>query len=101
MEPYFVLVLDVVEPYYCLWFLMLWNHILFGSNGIEPLFIGGIRGATMPDVIGIYFGFKSGDLASTSSLMCGSWNLHELHNAILFLIYATFETVHLSTNTQY
>ena len=29
----------------------------------------------MPDVIGIYFNFNSGDLASTSSQMCGSWNL--------------------------
>ena len=29
----------------------------------------------MPDVIGIIFRCNSGDLASTSSQMCGSWNL--------------------------
>ena len=29
----------------------------------------------MPDVVGIYFKFNSGDAASTSSQMCGSWNL--------------------------
>ena len=50
---------------FCLWFLMLWNLCLLVSSG----------GATMPDVIGIYFNFNSGDLASTSSQMCGSWNL--------------------------
>ena len=55
---------------------MLWNHILFLVLAvIEPLFIGEFRGFTMPDVIGIYFKFNSGYLASTSSQICGSWNL--------------------------
>ena len=29
----------------------------------------GTEGAMMPDVVGIYFNFRSGDLASTSSQM--------------------------------
>ena len=58
MEPYFVLVLDVVEPMFCLWFLMMWNHGLFlVLDVIEPLFVGGFGGATIPDVTGIYFNF--------------------------------------------
>ena len=53
LEPCFILVLDV----------------------IRPLYLGAFRGATMPDVIGIYFNFNSGDLASTSSQIYGSWIL--------------------------
>ena len=45
--------------------LMLYNLCLLVGSG----------GVTMPDVIGIYFSFNSGDLASTSSQMCGRWNL--------------------------
>ena len=36
------MVLDVVE-----------TMVHFGSGGIESLFIGGFRGTSMPDVIGI------------------------------------------------
>ena len=44
MGPHFVLVLDVVEPMLCLWFLMLWNHVLFlVFDVIETLFVGGFR----------------------------------------------------------
>ena len=35
----------------------------------------GIRGSPGPGVIGIYLSFNSGDLTSTSSHMCGTWNL--------------------------
>ena len=27
--------------------------VCFGSDGIEPMIVGGFRGTTMPDVIGI------------------------------------------------
>ena len=35
----------------------------------------GIRGSPGPGSIGIYWSFSSGALTSTSSHMCGSWNL--------------------------
>ena len=48
------MVLDVLEP----WFILV-------LGVIRPLYVGGFRGVTMPDVIGIYFNFNCGDLAST------------------------------------
>ena len=59
------MVLDVVQP----WFVSFWFLMLYRT------FVCGLRGVTMPDVIVIYLSFNSGDLASTSSQICGSWNL--------------------------
>ena len=75
IEPYFVLVLDVIEPNYYLWFLMLYNYVFFGSDGIETLIIGGFREYQHAWCYWHYFRCKSGDLASTSSQICGNWNL--------------------------
>ena len=52
----------------------MWNHC-FGSCCYRTFVYLWIQGVTMPDVISIYFKFNSGDLASTSCQMCGSWNL--------------------------
>ena len=49
--------------------------VYFGSDGIEPLFIGGFRGYHHAWCYWHYFSCNSGDLASTSSRICGSWNL--------------------------
>ena len=58
------MVLDVMEPCF-----------VFSSCCYRTFVYWWVQGVTMPGVIGIYFKFNSGDLTSTSSQICGSWNL--------------------------
>ena len=64
IEPYLFMVLDVMEPCF-----------VFSSCCYRTFVYWWVQGVTMPDVIGIYFKFNSGDLTSTSSQVYGSWNL--------------------------
>ena len=49
--------------------------VCLGSDGIEPMIVGGFRRYHHAWCYWHYFWCNSGDLASTSSQMCGSWNL--------------------------
>ena len=83
------MVLDVIEPYLnFFWFMMLLNlfdcimvhdvvepWIVLGSDVIEPMIVDGFRGYHHAWCYWHYLRCNSGDLASTSSQMCGSWNL--------------------------
>ena len=63
IEPCFVFGSDVIEP------------IILGSGVVEPMIIGGFRKYHHAWCYWHYFRCNSGDLASTSSQICGSWNL--------------------------
>ena len=67
-------VLDVIEPCFILGSDVI-ELIVVGSDVIEPMIIGGFRRYHHAWCYWHYFRCNSGDLASTSSQICGSWNL--------------------------
>ena len=73
IEPCFVFGWDVIEPVIVGSDVI--EPVIVGSDVIEPMIIGGFRKYHHTWCYWHYFRCNSGDLASTLSQICGSWNL--------------------------
>ena len=68
------MVVDVIEPWIVLGSDVI-ELIIVVSDVIEPMIVGGFRRYHHASCYWHYLRCNSGDLVSTSSQMCGSWNL--------------------------